>query len=137
MSLSLIASIYVFDRYVAISGTFTPVFLAFGLFFFYLGHLVWSAELDYMNPQDKLYAETSEGESISNPNETTSLIIAVIVSSIIGFLTYFLLGEPVVLPAFAILKLAIIGFVFLLCRIYLFVKKTQAFTTSRGERGKN
>ena len=137
MSLSLVASIIVFDRYVTIQGALTPLFLAFGLFFFYLGHLVWSAELDYMNPQDKLYAETGENENISNPNETTSLVIAVIISGIIGFLTYFLLGEPVVLPAFAILKLAIIGFVFLLARLYLFFKKTQAYTTSRGERGKN
>ena len=137
MLLSAIASIIVLRHYLPIRGVMTTIFLAFALFFFYLGHLIWSAELDYMNPQDKLYAETGEGSNVSNPNETMSIILAILISGIVTFFAYVFLGETIVGPEMSMLKLALFGLAFLLCRIYLYVKKIQAYTTSRGERGKN
>ncbi len=136
MTISLTATMIIFRQYVIIRGSLTVLWLGLGVFFFYIGHLVWSAELDYMNPQDKLYAETGENASVSNPNETLSTIIAFLVTLVVGFFSFLLLGEKLVGPEKSMLKIAIIGFFFCLFRVTLFLRKIRAYTTSRGERGR-
>lgn len=110
-----------------------PVCFGLTLFFAYGGHLLWSAELDYMNPQDKLYAETGAG-NISNPNETISSIVGIIVAAALGGLTYFFLNDG---NSTAMIKIMLIALAFFVCRVFLFIMKIRAYSTSRGERGKN
>ncbi len=110
-----------------------PVCFGLTLFFAYAGHLLWSAELDYMNPQDKLYAETGTG-NISNPNETISSIVGMLIAAILGGLTYFFLDDG---NGTAMVKIMLIALVFFVCRVLLFIMKVKAYSTSRGERGKN
>ena len=132
MIISIIATTIVFgltnNRYYA-----KPVMFGFILFFIYAGHLLWSAELDYMNPQDKLYAETGAG-NISNPNETVSSILGMIIAAVIGFLTYFFLNDN---NSLAMLKIMLIALVFFVARVFFFIARVKAYSTSRGERGKN
>ena len=84
-----------------------------------------------MNPQDKIYAASET--SISNPNETKSIIIAFVVSFVFAFLSFFLLQENVEVAA---IKLILIGIVFFLIRLYLFITKIKVYNTERGETGK-
>ena len=110
-----------------------PAFLCFGLVGLYLGHLIWSAELDFMNPQDRLYSETGEG-NISNPNETLSTVLAYVVTLINTGLAFLFLNINS-LDAFN--KIALVGVLFLAARIGLFVLKIKGYRTSRGERGRD
>jgi hypothetical protein len=57
----------------------------------YLAHMLYSAELDLMNPQNQLYA--SVGNSESNPNETKSTLIAFLVSFLTAAVVFALLLE--------------------------------------------
>ena len=86
-----------------------------------------------MNPQDKLYAETGAG-NISNPNETISSIVGMIVAAVLGGLTYFFLNDG---NSTAMIKIMFIALAFFVCRVFLFIMKIRAYSTSRGERGKN
>jgi hypothetical protein len=47
------------------------------------GHMIWSASLDLMNPQNETYA--TSGEMDDNPNERGSTVIAFIVSALIVY----------------------------------------------------
>ena len=104
----------------------------FGIWFIYLAHLLWCAELDYMKPQDKLYSEV--GGSVNNPNETLASILAFVVSGLTTFLTYFFISKEG-RRGFAIIM--VFGLIFLLSRIALFVFKIIAYGTSRQEGREN
>ena len=110
-----------------------PSMLFIGIACLYIGHLIWSAELDYMNPQDRLYSETGEG-NITNPNETISTVLAFVVTAIFTFISYFFIKENIMN---AFYKIALVGFVFLAARIALFLLKIKGYRTSRGERGRD
>lgn len=71
MVISIIASVAIFKGFNALSIGNT-ICLGVGIIFVYLNHLLWSAEMDFMNPQYAQYATT--GNHISNPNETKSSI---------------------------------------------------------------
>ena len=103
--------------------------LFFTFVFIYLGHLLWSAELDFMNPKDNLYAAL--GQNVNNPNETTSAILTFIISFAMMGISFFLISTEV---SRAFIKLFIIGLVFFLIRLGLFVLKILAYGTSRAER---
>ena len=57
----------------------------------YLAHMLYSAQLDLMNPQNELYA--SVGSSESNPNETKSTLWAFLISFVVAVAVFFLLTE--------------------------------------------
>ena len=135
MAISLVLTAIFYQRYVKYYGFPTPIYLGIAVFAIYIAHLIWSAELDYMNPQDKLYAETGNAKTVNNPNETTSMIIAIIISFVAALLIYVYAGETITYAA--ALKLMIIAILFLGFRIYLFTSKVFAYSTSRGERGKD
>ena len=112
-------------------------FIRFDLLFFtfafiYLGHLLWSAELDFMNPKDNLYAAI--GTNVNNPNETTSAILTFVISFAMMGISFFLISTEV---AYAFVKLFLIGLVFFLVRLLLFVLKIKGYGTSRAERRDN
>lgn len=107
-----------------------PALLFFAVWFIYLGHLLWSAELDFMNPLDNLYANAGSG-NINNSNETLSAIISFILSFAVSFMYFFMMQES---TSSVFIKMFIIGLVFLLARIGLFGAKVRAYGTSRAER---
>lgn len=135
MSLSIMITCIIY-RFYAASNTqnvIRPLWLFFGVEGIYIGHLIWSAELDYMNPQDALYRETGEG-NISNPNETLSTILAYVVAALFTAISYFFLRESL---TDAFYKIGLIGLAFLACRIVLYYKKIIGYRNSRGERGRD
>ena len=123
-------------RYYASAKTQTyikPLWLFFGVGGLYLGHLIWSAELDFMNPQDALYRETGEG-NISNPNETTSMILCYVVTILFTGLAYFFIDDNIISSFY---KLGLVGLAFLGARILLYALRIKGYRNSRGERGRD
>jgi len=84
--------------------------------------LFWSAELDIMNPQNEQYATT--GEVSSNPNEKKSTILAFIISFLVFGVSLFFFMEN---QTYTWLKLAIIGIVFAISRIYFYFTKIKVY----------
>ena len=110
-----------------------PVWLFIGVLSVYLAHMIWSAELDFMNPQDALYRETGEG-NISNPNETTSMVLVYVLTLAFTGICFFLLSDNIMI---AFYKIAMVGLAVLASRILLFVLKIKGYRNSRGERGRD
>ncbi len=90
------------------------------------GHMVWSASLDLMNPQNEIYA--TSGEMDDNPNERSSTVIAFIVSALVAFFSFVLFTDVVKNPInLACIKLALIGVGFLIACIYMYVNKIKVY----------
>ena len=103
--------------------------LCLSFIFIYLGHLFWSAELDFMNPQDRLYSEV--GVNVNNPNERTSAILTFIISLLFMGITWFLASKEI---NYAFIKIMLISLAFFLIRVFLFIIKIIGYGTSRAER---
>ena len=103
--------------------------LFFTFVFIYLGHLLWSAELDFMNPKDNLYAAI--GTNVNNPNENLSAVLTFIIAFAMMGISFFLISTEVV---YAFTKMFLIGLAFFLVRLGLFVLKIIGYGTSRSER---
>ncbi len=109
-----------------------PDLLFFSFAFVYLGHLLWSAELDFMNPQDRLYSEI--GVNVTNPNEAISSVLTFIISFVFMGITFFLVSREIRTAFYQIL---IISFIFFAARLALFILKIKGYGTSRAERRDN
>ena len=96
--------------------------LCFSMIFIYIAHLLWSAEIDIMNPQNRLY-QTS-GDSQKNPNETKSVIIAFILSILFAFVTFFLMSENIKV---VFIKLFFVTLIVLIVRIYLYLTRIRLY----------
>ncbi len=59
--------------------------------FIFIAHMFYSAQLDLMNPQRRLYA--SVGSTVSNPNETKSTVSAFLISFLTAVAIFLLLFE--------------------------------------------
>lgn len=93
---------------------------------FYLSHMFMSAEMDIMNPQSAYY-QTS-GAHYNNPNEIRSLIYAFLISFGVSFILFFLISEN----SYTVwLKLSLVGLVFLLIRIWLYVNRVKLYFKER------
>lgn len=118
---------------VAIYGSLTDVsficslLFGFSILFIHIGHMVYSADLDIMNPQNEQYATT--GLTIDNPNENKSTIIAFILSICFALITYRLVFEGILANNIVLgyLKLCGIGLIYAVCCIYMFVKRIYAY----------
>ena len=77
MVTSIIVASCVFADF-AVLNTISKICFALTAIFAYLMHLLWSAEMDIMNPQTNHYATT--GDHANNPNETKSSVTMFIVS---------------------------------------------------------
>ncbi len=120
MTISILATCIVY-------GNFANSLVSIPLLFvsvecLYLGHLLWSAELDIMNPQNAQYATT--GTHTNNPNEIKSTIYTFALSIIFAFMAYFILGEGT--KAFWI-KASIVSAIFLGFRIYFYLTKIKVY----------
>ena len=120
-AISLCASMVVFSRFVDLQ-TNELVLLCVGLIGLQWGHVFQSVTMDLMNPQNELYATT--GNVDDNPNETSSTVIAFIVSAVFAFFSFILFPEGLTT---ACVKLALIGVVFMLALVYMFVSKMKVY----------
>ena len=125
---SLIFAIVIYARNCSLSYVRMDL-LFFSFYFLYIGHLLWSAEMDYMNPKVELYAEVGGAISI-NPNEAKSSALAFILSFLFAYLVFFFVGQSVTDGFYRVL---IVSALFLLARIVLFVRKIRAYGMSTYE----
>ncbi len=91
-----------------------------------VAHLLWSAEMDIMNPQSDQYATI--GLEFDNPNVKKATIFALLISAIFAFLVYFL--APSGLNS-TFVKLAILSTAFMLARVYLYFIRVKLYYKER------
>jgi len=129
---SLIVSVYVFNSYMHYALV-NIIFLALGIIFIQVGHLLFSALMDIMNPQNEQYATT--GEQISNPNEIKATVLAFIAAFLFAAIALGFMFEEQVMPETsynaAFLKLALIGGAFFGVALYMYVEKIKAYYYDR------
>ena len=120
MTISILATVWIYRDF---GGEFmNPIHMFLAIEGFYLGHLLWSAELDIMNPQNSQYAST--GTHTNNPNEVKSTVYMFLLSVLVAFLTIFLIGEGIAKFWF---KISLIGIVFLIIRFYFYYIKIKVY----------
>ena len=102
---------------------YKSIYLILGCYSFYISHLVYSAELDIMNPQVELYSTIGNNEN--NPNEIKSTLLAFLISFLASFALFIFLGE---LPNNGpFIKFMIIGVLFMVFRVYMFLNKIKLY----------
>ncbi|MCD8205211.1 MAG: hypothetical protein LUD29_01150 [Clostridia bacterium] len=85
-----------------------------------LGHLLWSAEMDYLNPKPQIY-QTSGNAGI-NPNEVKSIALSLFLSLVtMGVFIFFLMEGTL----YAYLKILACALVFVIYRIVVFKFKSR------------
>lgn len=106
------------------SGLSTRNNILFGAtaYFFYATHLLWSAEMDLMNPQYAQYATFAS--QTNNPNENKSTILCFLLSFLVAGGTLFLSLESV---ASAWIKVSLVGLVLLVFKAWSYFIKIKVF----------
>lgn len=104
------------------------IILGFAILLLHYGHMIYSALLDVMNPQNEQYAST--GVVNDNPNENKSTILAFILSFAYALIAFILFDESGVqhgsyLPA--CIRMLIISLVYCTSCVILFIKKIKAY----------
>ena len=124
ITLSIIASCLITGNYLGFTAI-DDIFIILFIVFVYLSHLIWSSEMDIMNPQNAEYQTT--GGAQYNPNEIRSSIYVFVMSAIFSALTFFFLdkvGRPWI-------RLTVFAALFLALRVWLYVNKVKLFFTER------
>ena len=88
--------------------------------------MLYSVELDVMNPQTERYQ--TEGINLNNPNDIKSVVVAFILSTLIAFVTYFFISENMYTVWYKVFAISII---YIAYRIYLFVNKVNVYYKER------
>lgn len=91
-----------------------------------IAHLLWSAEMDIMNPQSDQYATL--GVDVNNPNVNKATIYSLLISVIFAFLVYFLAPSGL---NDAIVKLLVLSIAFMLARVYLYFIRVKLYYKER------
>lgn len=100
--------------------------LSMAILFLHYGHMIYSATLDIMNPQNEQYATT--GDNIDNPNENKSTIFAFIISAIYTIIAYKLLSETMATGiVVGLIKMLLISAAFFASTLFMFIKRIKAF----------
>lgn len=104
------------------------IILGFAILFLHYGHMIYSALLDVMNPQNEQYASTGVVED--NPNENKSTILAFILSFAYAIIAFILFNESGIqngsyLPA--CIRMLIISIAYCASCLILFIKKIKAY----------
>ncbi len=106
--------------------------LGLGILFIYLGHLLYSASLDFTNPQSSF----GDVSFLSN-NENRSIIFAFAISALFSLLFYFFSNDPLIwiksIQMTASFKLALFGLLFFALNVYLYSERIK-YVYTRGER---
>ncbi len=87
-----------------------------------LAHLLWSAELDVMNPQTENFQTL--GMDYDNPNERKSLLIGTIIAMLVAVVLYFFGTEGSIS---ADVKVMLVIMAFFGARVYLFYIRTKLY----------
>lgn len=120
-TVAILASVAIFAGFVKYN--FWQGILVFLLIeLMYVGHLLWSAELDIMNPQTQQYKTT--GAHVNNPNDIRSTLYALLLSALIAFLTYFFISESTQTVWYKVLVVAVIFFAL---RVWLYINKIKVY----------
>ena len=130
MTASLVFTMFVYSQHQLVNYlSIIPFF--FSIEFLYLGHLLWSAELDYLHPKTSLY-ETIESNVSLNKNELLSSIFALLLSVVYGGLLFFFVNESTMTGIYHLLAFCT---VFFIGRSILFVRNVRAYQLLPYERG--
>lgn len=121
MTISIIASVIVFSLFTSLS-VINSILLAFSVEFVYLFHLLWSAEMDIMNPQWAQYATT--GNHVNNPNETKSSVAMFFLAFVFFGISLFLSIENVQVSW---IKVFVIALVLLIYRVWSILNKIKYY----------
>ena len=121
--------VFIFGNRAGFTITITFI-LGFAILFLHFGHMIFSASLDIMNPQNEQYA--TSGEVIDNPNENKSTLFAFIISAFFTIISYKFFSEAIVTNKvndliICVIKLLSICFAYFISMLYLFFKKVKAF----------
>ena len=117
----VIVTIVVYAEYCPLNLTDFVMF-ALCIYFVYVCHLFWSAELDIMNPQYSQYATFND--QANNPNENMSGIILIILSLFVFGATLLLSMSE---PTGVWVKIGAICIVFAIMKIATFFLKIKVF----------
>lgn len=105
-------------------ATLNVICMMLGILFVYLAHLLYSAELDILNPHTEVYAAIGNYEN--DPNELKSTSMAFLISFLVAAAAVFLIISKDTINAMCI-KFAIIGFLAFIYRSYLLLKNIKLF----------
>jgi hypothetical protein len=119
--LSIVATLFVM-LYTIPATKMQIILLAAGFGSAYLAHMLYSAELDLMNPQVELYATV--GNSDSNPNEMKSTVSAFLVSFLATAAVLLLLIEG---EGKVYIKFFGVAFAVLCYRVWMFFAKLRLY----------
>ncbi len=103
-------------------GTVNNMLFGCTAYFFYATHLLWSAEMDIMNPQYAQYA-TFAGQS-NNPNENKSTILCFVLAFLVSIAVLLLSLENV---SGAWIKVSLIGLAFCAFKFWSYFIKIKVF----------
>lgn len=124
---SVFASCYIFGNSAEINP-FATLLIAIAVLLLHFGHMIWSAMLDIMNPQNEQYATT--GITVDNPNENFSTILAFIISILFAVISYKIFSEVNLYHwgMFAVgIRLMIVSGIFFGGILMLFIKRIKAY----------
>ena len=116
---SIVASICIF-RFMNNLAILDSIFLCGISLCVYISHMLWSVEMDIMNPQHAQYAST--GTHPNNPNETKSSIAMFALAAAFAGIGLFLCMEDASIAWF---KVCLIAVIFLVYRIWSFYSKVK------------
>ncbi len=114
-------SVSIFGSYSSLPG-FDTVMLGITVYAIYIVHMFSSAESDIMNPQYEQYATFSEQSN--NPNETSSALSCIIISSIVFIVALFLSSGS---ATGVWTKLAAVSVVIAAFKVVTYLLKIKAF----------
>ena len=118
---SIIVAVVTFRIFSSLS-VFNTICFALSVIAIYLLHMLWSAEMDIMNPQSNQYATT--GNHINNPNEIKSSIIMFFLAFLFFGVSLFLSIEDIKVSWIKVLLLAsaLLGY-----RIWSYLSKIKFY----------
>ncbi len=128
---SIIITMVIFGKFSNI-GTINVIILSFAILFIQYAHIFFSATMDIMNPQNEQYATI--GESIDNPNEKNSTLLAFVLSFVIALISFGLFNESSIRTGGftqASIKIAIIGLALLAFAFGSFALRIKAYYYER------
>jgi hypothetical protein len=102
--------------------TIDAIMIGLTVFAMYVAHMFGSAESDIMNPQYKQYATFND--QASNPNESSSGIMAIIYSAIVFIVALFLLSRG---DKTAWVKIGLVATAYAAFRIFTYIAAIKAF----------
>lgn len=124
---SVFVSCFIFGNSVGFNPVAT-LLIGFAVLLLHFGHMIWSAMLDIMNPQNEQYATT--GVTVDNPNENFSTILAFIIAFLYAVISYKLFSEVNLyhMGMYAVgIRMLLISGAFCGGILLLFIKRIKAY----------